>query len=87
VTIVTMPKDGKLALLPVSFETMRELLLGRFRMPDLPADLEVLGVQQISIFQMVEFVVRSASFAPLRPGDAIPRLNPFCQRVTPAEQP
>ncbi len=53
---------------------MTKLLSGRVEAVEgLPADAEVVGVHQISLFQMIELQVCSAEFAPLTAGMMIPR--------------
>jgi hypothetical protein len=70
-------KENRAAILPIEWDLLIEVLRGRVQLVDLPADLEVMGVQPITLFRMVEIAVRSETFPPLEAGMCLERLNPL----------
>lgn len=69
---------GRRRILPIEFGTLVEVLRGRVKILEgLPADARIVGIQQISRFDMIEFVIESAEFPKLRQGDAIEHRPPL----------
>jgi hypothetical protein len=80
--------ENRLSILPVPFEYLADLLCGRAVIHEgIPADAELVNVQQITLFRMVEFTLKSETFTPLKQGDMIPRLAPLLRRVEPTVEP
>jgi hypothetical protein len=88
---VRMAERNRVAIIGIEFDLLSDILLGRVIATDLPVDIEIIGTQPLTLFKMVELVVRSDTFRPLKEGDAMPRLNPLLRKVvtlpTPAPAP
>lgn len=67
--------DHRLRILPVEFTLLAEVLRGKVALSDLPDDLEIVGVNSISLFRIVELIVKSKSFESLNVGMKMPRMD------------
>lgn len=72
-----MQGDNRLKILPIEWDLMTEVLRGRVRLLDLPEDIEVVGVQNMTLFRMLELIVKSETFPPLMSGAVLTRMQPL----------
>jgi hypothetical protein len=72
---------GRRSIVAIEFDTLADVLAGRVAVENFPKDGVIVGIQQISMFQVAEIVVESADFPKLNPGEMIPRGHMLLRRL------
>jgi hypothetical protein len=77
---------GRRRILPIEFETIVAIMQGRIAIQEgLPRDARIVGVQPLTMFNMIEFAIESSEFRRLRPGEMMERVLPICHAIEPRD--